>query len=180
MIKKWQIVKQETIFKDSFGKELRETVFKNPYTGREEKYNLFGQKDWSSIFGITKNNLVITVIEFNQGSNKDIHHLPGGTINFTKETPMETAKRELIEETGYRAKKIIFLKPALWLCCRNSWTKGFLFLALDCKKIKKASFDEKEPIKTKLVPLRKWINMVGTEIEDPYAIAATFRALLYL
>jgi ADP-ribose pyrophosphatase len=179
LVKIWQRIKEETLIKDNFGKEVKKAVFKNLIDGKEEEFILFGQRDWSTIIPVTPDGMVVTILEFKQGANKIVHNLPGGTANFEKESAEEVAKRELLEETGYQAKQVIFLGPPLWIASRNSWTRFYPFLALNCQKTKEKENDL-EIIETKLYPLRRWIEMAQTEIEEPSAVVATFRALPYL
>lgn len=49
------------------------------------------------------NNQMILVRQFRYGAGKVLWELPAGTIH-GKETPLACAKREIIEEVGYRAK----------------------------------------------------------------------------
>jgi len=179
LVKIWQKLKEESLIKDKFGKEVKKAVFKNLIDGKEEEFILFGQRDWSTLIPLTPEGMVVTIFEFKQGANKLVHNLPSGTPNFEKESAEEVAKRELLEETGYQAKQVIFLGPPLWIASRNSWTRFYPFLALDCQKIKEKE-DELEIIETKLYPLRRWVEMAQTEIEEPSAVVATFRALPYL
>ena len=180
MIETYQKIKEDVLAKYPYGKEVRKAVFINPLTGKEEEYVLFGQRDWSVIMPVTQDKKVVTVLQFKQGCNKIIHELPAGTADFTRESPEATARRELMEETGYKADKVIFLGPSLWMSSRNSWTKAYCFLASDCEKVREGKFDEMEVIETKLVPLPRWIEMARTEIEEPSAIVTTFRALPHL
>lgn len=179
MISSWSMEKSETVVK-GYGKEFRKTVFLNPTTGKPEEFYLFGQKDWSVVLPVTKDNMVVAVQQYKQGCNKVILELPAGTADFQKESPEETAQRELLEETGYQAKQIIFLGPPLWMSSRNSWTRFFPFLAIECKKARKAKHDDSEEIEAVLIPLKRWIEMCYAELEEPSAIVATFRGLARL
>jgi len=180
MIQVWQVISQEILIKDQFGKEVRKTIFKNPLNDQEVEYILFGQRDWSIVLPVTKDNMVVTVFQFKQGCNKIIHELPAGTADFTKESPEDVARRELMEETGYQGEKIVFLGSPLWMSSRNSWTRAFAFLALNCEKVKEGKIDEMENIETRLIPLKRWVEMARTEIEEPSSVVATFRALPHL
>lgn len=168
------------MLKDQFGKEVQKTIFKNPINDEEQEYVLFGQRDWSVVLPVTEEGMVVTVLQFKQGCNKIIQELPAGTADFTRESPEEVARRELMEETGYQSEKIIFLGPPLWMSSRNSWTRAFPFLALNCEKKKRGKIDQMEIIATKLVPLKRWIEMARNEIEEPSSIVATFRSLPHL
>ncbi len=180
MLQLWPLIKQKTLMRDRFGKEVRKTIFRNPSNNREEEYILFGQRDWSIVLPVTRDNMVVTVLQFKQGCNKIIHELPAGTVDPGEESPEEAVKRELMEETGYQSDTVIFLGPPLWMSSRNSWTRGFTFLALNCEKVREGKVDEMEVIETRLVPLERWIEMARTEIEEASSVVATFRALPHL
>lgn len=180
VIQLWQKIKEETLITDKYGKEVRRAIFKNPINGQEEEYILFVQRDWSTVLPVTRDGMVVTIFEYKQGCNKIVHNLPGGTADFEKELPEEVAKRELLEETGYQTERLIFLGPPLWISSRNSWTRFYPFLAINCDKVKEVKQDELEIIKTKLFPLKRWVEMARTEIEEPSAVVTTFRALPHL
>lgn len=179
IIRAWKMGESKTLIK-KFGKELREVMFLNPATNKEEEFILFGQRDWSVILPITRDGRVITVRQYKQGGNKIMVELPAGTADFKEEKPEEVAKRELLEETGYQSDELISLGSPQWIASRNSWTRFHCFLAVGCEKLKEAKYDASEEIEVKLVPLKRWVEMCRTEIEEPSAIVATFRALLHL
>lgn len=178
MIKPWPMGKVEILFK-KFGKELRRVFFTNPNTEKEAEYLLIGQKDWSVTLPITKDNMVVAVRQFKQGCNKIILELPAGTADFKDENPETVARRELLQEAGYEAGKIIFLGPPLWMASRNSWTRFFVFAGLGCEKVQEAKLDRSEDIETVLIPYQRWLEMCQSELEDPSSIIATFRAMKY-
>ena len=179
MISAWQKKSEETVAK-KFGKELRKVIFLNPLSGQEEEFYLFGQRDWSIVLAVTDNNEVIVVDQYKQGCDKIIRELPAGTADFSKESPEETARRELLEETGYEAKHVYFLGPPQWMASRSSWTRFFSFLAVGCRKVQPAKIDLSEEIETELVPLERWIEMCVAEIEEPSSIVTTFRGISLL
>jgi 8-oxo-dGTP pyrophosphatase MutT (NUDIX family) len=176
MIKPWRKKSEERIA-GKYGKELHSVIFINPATKEEEEFILFSQKDWSVILPVTENNQVVTVLQYKQGCNKVIRELPAGTADFEDEVPEQVASRELLEKTGYQAKRLIFLGPPCWMSTRNSRTRFFPFLATGCEKVQKAEYDTSEEIKTGLIPLGIWFQMALHDIEEPSAIIATYRAL---
>ena len=179
MIQIWKKGTEVTLLK-KFGKEMRRVMFANPKTGAEEEFVLFGSKDWSVILPVTDDNQVITVLQYKQGCNKIIRELPAGVADFENEKPEDTARRELLEETGYEADSMKFLGPPLWISSRSSWTRFWPFLAKGCKKVAEAKLDSLEDIEIGLIPLEEWIQKTLSEIEEPSAIVATFRALPHI
>lgn len=112
---------------------------------------------------------ILLASQFRHAANKEMLELPAGRID-PGETALQGAKRELMEETGYRAR---------------TWTKamffyvspGFLdetmtiFLA-EGLSAGEASPEEDEVIRPRLVPLSKAVEMVMRgRIQDAKTIA---------
>jgi len=178
-LKPWLPGESEILAKD-FGKELRKTKFQNPTTGDVQDFILFGQRDWSVILPFTSDGHVIAERQYKQGCNKIYIDLPAGTTNFANEQPIVVAERELLEETGYKAKEVIFLGPALWMASRNSWTRIWPFVALGCEKIQPAKIDANEEIETLIFSIEDWLKFCQAELEDHSAYVATMRALPHM
>ena len=107
-------------------------------------------------------------------------NLPAGAADLN-EKPEHTARREFLEETGYEAMEgMRFLGPPLWISTRSSWTRFWPFLALGCKKVAEQKLDDVEDIEVELIPLDEWIHKALSEIEEPSAVVATFRALPHI
>ena len=178
MLKSWKMGLSETIAK-KFGKELRRVMFQNPTTSQDEEFYLIGQRDWSVVLPITKDGMVLAVRQYKQGCDKIILELPAGTADFKDENPESVAQRELLEETGYKAEKLIQLGSPLWMASRNSWTRFFVFVAINCEKVQEAKMDSSEEIEPVLISRERWLELCQSEVEEPSAIVATFRAMKY-
>lgn len=179
-INPWEKTGTEPIFGNNFVK-LEKITFKNPRTGEERPFAIFNQQKppGATILALTEDNQVITIREFFQGANEIIRLLPSGGA-FDGEKPEEVAKRELLEETGYKAGDLIYLG---WIYRepRNAPIKSYLFLALDCIKISSGKLDSSEEIEVSLIPWHNWKNMISDEnIHEPAAIVATHLALIYI
>lgn len=59
----------------------------------------------SAVVPITNDGRFVLVKQYRHAAGRYIYEIPAGTLN-KHETPLACAKRELIEETGYKAKKI--------------------------------------------------------------------------
>jgi len=100
----------------------------------------------------------------------------GGSLEID---PLESAKRELKEETGFTAGKWINLGR---IHTSNSVTdeEGFIFLAQDLIE-GKSEPEETEDLKVKKVHLKEAVEMVmSSEITDSLAIAGIMKAARYL
>lgn len=173
----WTKVGEQTKLAGKFGKWLVSQNFLNPTTQEEEEFILFGQRDWSVILPITKGGMVVTVLQYKQGCNQIVRELPAGTADTSdEETPEDVARRELLEETGYLAGRIVPLGPPQFISTRSSTTRFFPFLALGCRKVAEAKLDASEEIETELVSFEEWVQLCHDTIVEPSAIVATFRA----
>ncbi len=100
--------------------------------------------------------------------NETLIELPAGTLE-PPEPPEKTAERELIEETGYRAKSIEFLH-AFYLSPGILDEKMYLYLATGLTAGETA-LEEGEEIENWLVPLEEAVEMVYRgEIKDAKTI----------
>jgi len=100
-----KIVKKKVIKLSKYVNIIEKTIKVN---NSLEKYHSFDQSDYVSILAISKKNKIILVKQFRPALKKYTIELPGG-LRDKKEKHSITAKRELYEETGYKAKKLTFL-----------------------------------------------------------------------
>jgi ADP-ribose pyrophosphatase len=107
-----------------------------------------------SILPITENNEVVLVEQFRIPVNSNVIECPAGVIgdDDTNETPLECAKKELLEETGYTSDN--------WICIYASpKSPGLIteidhkFIARDCKKVAGGGGVETEDITVHVISL---------------------------
>ncbi len=179
-IKRWKkIGKFKDIFRSRFGQFIGRQLFKNPVTGRKEEYIFHGEPDGVRILGLTKNQKVVAIREYQHAIDEIIIQLPSGGIK-KNEKQQGAAKREFLEETGYTAKKWVYLGESYSLP-RSSPTKEYSFLALECQKIKNQKLDSREEIEVLEIPLARWIGWIMKgKIKQDASVVATFRALTRL
>jgi ADP-ribose pyrophosphatase len=173
----WAKVGPPTVLVERFGKSMISQTFRNPRTGAETEYLLFGHADWSTVFPTTDDGAVIAVEQYKQGCDRIVLELPGGVVEASDGDPRATMSRELLEETGYRPAHVTALGPALFMNSRHSWTKYHQFLATGCRRVKDPSLDEHEEVVTRIFSVERWIRLCLEELVSPSAIATTFRAL---
>lgn len=108
--------------------------------GKEATFDVIGNTDFVTIAAFTENREAILVNQFRVGAEREMISFPEGAID-EDEKLEDCAARELLEETGYQAEKIIFLKTFH----QSYFTqKQHVLLATNCKKVAEQNLDENE------------------------------------
>jgi ADP-ribose pyrophosphatase len=135
--------------------------------------------DWVTVVALTKEQEVVLVRQYRHGAQKVILELPGGASE-PDESPLEAARRELLEETGYASDQFIQIgcvspNPA------NQTNMIYSFLALDAYQAGSQDLDETEEIEVVLKPLEEVIAMAKKgELLQSMQVSALFFTLVYL
>ena len=179
-VRPWAKVGPPTVLVEKFGKSILTQIFRNPRTGIDAEYLLFGHADWATVLPVTEDGLVIAVRQYKQGCDRIVTELPGGMAEPGDADPVAAVTRELMEETGYRPERVTPVGPPLFMNARNSWTKYHQFLATGCRRVAEPSFDEHEYLVSRTFSVDDWIRLCLEELVSPSAVATTFRALPHL
>jgi ADP-ribose pyrophosphatase len=121
---------------------------------------------------------VILIRQFRIAIERELLELPAGRLE-PNENPLECAARELEEEIGYRAKKLIPL-ASYFASVGNSNEKMYLFLALDLEKTEQR-LEADERIREVVMSLETVKEkLANQEFEDSKTIIGLREALAYL
>jgi 8-oxo-dGTP pyrophosphatase MutT (NUDIX family) len=137
-------------------------------------------EDWATVVALTKEQEVVMVRQYRHGAQRVILELPGGAMEAKDGSPLQAARRELLEETGYASGKFIQIgcvspNPA------NQTNLIYSFLALDAEKIGSQNLDGTEEIEVVLKPLEEVIAMAKNgELLQSMQVSAVFFALAYM
>jgi 8-oxo-dGTP pyrophosphatase MutT (NUDIX family) len=134
---------------------------------------------WANVLALTKNSDVILVRQYRYGVCDVLWEFPGGVVE-DGEDPVEGAKRELLEETGYTSSDVIPLGK-LYPNPAFQTNTLYCFLALDAERVGEQNLDAGEDIEVHLVPLDQLIEM-AKQGQFPHALQAAvlFQALAYM
>lgn len=133
------------------------------------------------VFPLTKKKEVVVLNQFRHGPARAIYELPGGNAEHPNDNPKKVAARELKEETGYAAERMIRLPAKTMWYDPSSYICDFHpFLALGCEKVCEPRVEEKFTSVVRF-PFPRWIRMIRKgEVRDSKTIALTFTSLLML
>lgn len=128
------------------------------------------------IYAVTPDDRVVVVRQFRPPLGAEVWELPAGVCDRGGEPARECARRELVEETGYRASSIEFLTRGP-VAAGSSATVGEILLATGLEYVGPAGGDELFPIHVALVDrhaLVEWIQerVANHELADPRILAA--------
>lgn len=102
-MKPWTILNSRYHFK-RWWMNLREDHVLLPNGTEIPEFHVLEYPDWSCILCRTPEGQFVLVEQFRHGIRKSSLELPSGMIE-PEETPLEAARRELREETGYEAER---------------------------------------------------------------------------
>lgn len=165
--------------KDLNWKKLKEEAYKIGWrrminknflllNGKEASYDIKDEGKTVSILALTKENKIILVKVFRPGPEKVLVEMPGGFID-QDETPIDAAKRELLEETGFSGDFEFsgeIVDDAYSNCIKSC------FVAKNCLKLSEPIWEEDEECEIVEMDLKDFRNHLRsgqlTDVESGY------------
>jgi 8-oxo-dGTP pyrophosphatase MutT (NUDIX family) len=128
--------------------------------------------DWANVIPVTTSGELVMIRQFRHGAAKVTLEIPGGMVD-PGESPADAAARELLEETGYRAGRIVALgsvspNPALFGNRLHS------FLAEGCEKVADVANDHAEETVVELVARADVRRLLAQGAIDHALVMAAF------
>lgn len=103
--KPWRELSREKLL-DCRVFEVERSVCASPVDASEHDYFRVRNGDWVQIVPVTANDEIVMVRQWRHGSSSIVLEIPGGLVD-AGEDPAGAAQRECLEETGYRAERVI-------------------------------------------------------------------------
>ena len=110
-------------------------------------------------FPITPDDHVIFVRQYKHAAGNIFLELPGGVIDEGEDIPVEAAKREMLEETGYTSDKVEQLLEVIDNPTKDT-NKIYFFLARDVHQVAEQDLDDSEDIEVVKIPLAEVEQLV--------------------
>jgi ADP-ribose pyrophosphatase len=126
---------------------------RSPRTGNIHEFQVLRSPDWVAVVPVTADSRVVMVRQYRHGTGDLSLEPPGGLIK-EGQTPEQSAREELEEETGFLAAGLELVgwmhpMPAILT------NKFYVFVARDASRTGTRHPDETEEIETVLVPLHQ-------------------------
>ena len=151
------------------GKNINITLYETKLNGTRISQEIVEQGNAVAVLAIDDDE-VILVNEFRYPVGY-VLEIPAGSVD-KGETPLKCAKRELLEETGYKAKRIEHLIRFFPKLGYNTQIID-CYVATELTKISEPNLDEDELITVKKIKFKKLLNMIKNgKISGSYTICA--------
>ena len=146
----WRVTASSYVVDSKFLR-LRKDTIELPDGTVIDEYFVRETRGFVIIFALTRDRHVVLVRQYKHGVAQTLLELPAGAID-PGEEPIDTAVRELLEETGYEAESMELVR-AYVTEPTSSNAVAHLFLARNAKKTQPQDLDVTENITVELVPL---------------------------
>jgi ADP-ribose pyrophosphatase len=150
-LKEWQQISSQYLVQESWFKLRRDEVLKSN-NQIMPAYYVLEYTNWATVFPITNKGEVVLVKQYRYGTGEWSLEVPGGIMDAHETNPLEAAKRELLEETGYSCANIVQTA----VVAPNPATANnymYCYLATGCTLTHTQHFDEHEELEVVLVSI---------------------------
>ncbi|MEL6390793.1 MAG: NUDIX hydrolase [Bacteroidota bacterium] len=159
-IKKWKTLSQRYLFKRTPWLTVREDTLEMPNGKVMESYYILEYPNWVNVIAITPDHQFVMVEQYRHGLQEISIELSAGVCDKDDPTPEHSARRELLEETGYGGGEW----QHYMVNCANPGTHTNLvhcYLATDVTRVRDSQqLDEHEEIQVHLMSREKVLKLL--------------------
>ncbi len=168
MISKWKKNRTDRVFENGFF-DISKHECENESVDISHNFYVINTYDWVNVVAVTPEGKLVMVKQHRLGSDEISLETPGGVIEH-EESPADCARRELLEETGYRGSRVTLLNES-WVNPAIMSNRISFFLIEGCEKVQEQELDPAEDIDVAEYPLEEVISMIRTgEIDHSIVI----------
>jgi ADP-ribose pyrophosphatase len=166
-----KITKSKEVYSNKLFR-VTEDEAKDKKTGFEIKRAVVRHAGSAVMMAVDEKKRILLVRQYRLPAEKDMWELPAGKVD-DGEKPLQAAKRELIEETGYQAKQWTKL-ASFWVSPGYVQERMTIFLATGLQEGKATPMDD-ERIEARWFKSKKLAEMIRDgKIEDAKTIVGYF------
>ncbi len=176
---KWKTLETHTIFKNQWF-DIKENKVQVTDELAIEGVVTLSFPDWVNIIPLDEKQNILLEKNYRHGLGQVMIETPSGSMELTDKSPMEAARRELYEETGYAAGKLVLLGKSA-ANAQLQTNSVYHYLALDCRLVSQPKPEIEGVIEFWLEPFDKILERIQkSEITNSYIVEGLLRAYTYL
>lgn len=153
----WEVIESEYLFREPWLTARREHV-KLPTGAEIQDFYVLEYPEFCNVIAITKEGKFLMERQYRHAQHLTAIEIPAGCVE-RGEDPMEAARRELYEETGYGGgewSKLMTISPNAGACTNYSHT----YLATGVERLSTQHLEESEDIKVVLLDEDEVVRML--------------------
>ncbi|MEX2463626.1 MAG: NUDIX hydrolase [Balneolaceae bacterium] len=173
---KWDIVQDKKVYETPVF-SLHEIKLIPDQKNTTVDFFVLDAPEWINVIALTPENEILLVEQYRAGIDQSSLEIPGGIVD-ENEDPLDAAKRELAEETGFTSEYWTKIgKASSNPAILNNYIH--LYFAIDCIKTGQQEPDGTEDILVHQIPLKDFFDLIknGT-VHHAIVLAAVTHLLL--
>lgn len=156
---KWKVLSSKYLAKDPPWFQVRVEKVQLPSKEILENYYVLEYPNWVTVLAITPESKVVMIKQYRHAISEVAIEIPAGVIDDEDESPLDAAKRELLEETGYgNGEWEFYMKTSPNPGTHTNYC--FTFIARNVEYIQEQTLDRTEDIEVKLYELQEVRQML--------------------
>ncbi|MEI9954418.1 MAG: NUDIX hydrolase [Pseudomonadota bacterium] len=153
----WQVLSDTSLISQRW-LEVREQHVRLANGHEIDRFHLIHGPEWAAVLCLTPDREVVLVRQYRHGIGGASLELPAGVLD-AEETPLDGARRELLEESGFAAESIELLISIAPEPSRNS-TRAHFFFARGGERVSELALDSSEDLEVLLVPVPELLELI--------------------
>lgn len=173
MIQSWKTIASRSLG-DFRVFRIRQDQRVSPRTDTAHDFIVLDAVDWVNVIALTPDQQLVMIEQYRHGTETVELEIPGGVMDPHEQSPVETAVRELREETGYAGEDARILgrvHPNPAIMSNTCYT----VLVENCQLRHAVQFDHAEDLITRLVPVAELPRLVAAgKIQHALVVVALY------
>ncbi len=171
----WKVLKDKKVYETPIF-SLNEKVVKPDGNETPASFYVLNAPEWINVIALTAEKEIVLVEQYRHGIHESTLEIPGGMVD-KGESPIEAAKRELLEETGFSSTEWKMMgKTSSNPAIMSNFTH--LYIAENCIKTDEISLDGHEDIEVHVLPLKEFLTLVESGVVHHAIVLAAVSKLL--
>ena len=177
LLRPWKVLHEKNL--DKRGPfTLVSSLRENPRNSITTEFLRIDCIDWAGTIPVTSDGRVVLVRQYRHGIDHPCLEIPAGCVHEDDENFSMSARRELLEETGYDSEEFEFLgfvhpNPGMMP------VKCHIYLSRNVVRIRQQALDDGEDIEVVLQPLREIPRMIQSGEITHSMIISAFALLMF-